>query len=498
MPRRNPPAARRPLAAPFLLAGAVALGANTPLARAQTDAPPPADAAAVTLADHAIVLQSLGLSIRLPIGATYEATRMTGANAGFTMTSPDKAWRLLLLSPTSRDQSLTPAAVADSLIQELRQSRVETQRDPRRNTDKVVGSGAVVLDRADDVKINGLSAARFYISIPNGVKDSTLVSGYTVFQVGPGRFAILQMDCLEPTYKTSRAAYETVVASAEFRDPADMAAERAAGVRAADQFLSGLNKQDLVAVLPAGDQFHRIFKPASTGAASDAKEIAWQRTSMRVGKRGELDPQKSPKRYTSVEQQEGFLVSVAGRYIDGDRFVDSESICFLTFDRTEEAWAVRMTVKEGKKQAGYTETGVRVGDDLKVQVAQSGQNPTERKWKKPPEAYLSQVESYLLPRLMASRIGAPTVLNFYRYQSATGEMTLRRDVMEPAPMSGASDGAAAWLIRTRPDENASEETTLINSQGDILRREKADGVVMEPITLEALQALWKRKGLPMS
>ena len=394
-----------------------------------------------------------------------------------------------LHNPASSDATLTIRSVADDLANDLLASRAKSlQRADR-------GSAARIHDRADDLDINGQRAARFYATLPDSLGGATVVSGYTIFQVGPGRFAILQMDCIEQEFPRVRPRYEAVVATATFRDPADLAAERAAGILAADSLLNSLNRADLEAVLPSGPRLYRIYRPATTGSRTDAEEVAYQRIEIRLGARGELAPSKDRRRWTQADHDMGIVVDLAGRYIDGDRHVDSQSLYFLSLDRKEESWTLRMVVREGKNEAGWTETGVRGGDDIKVTIDQPGGQPIVKQWRRPPEAYISQVEWFLLPRILAKR-ALPAVFNFYRYQSATAELALRRDVLDPADHQDSS-APAAWILRSRPDENSPDEVSLLNAEGELIRREMPDGKIMEPIELEALKKLWKSKGLPI-
>ncbi|TVQ33282.1 MAG: hypothetical protein EA376_02790 [Phycisphaeraceae bacterium] len=479
------------LAAGLLLLGAALPGA--PNAAAQSRGEGQSRGAAVELIDQPVLIQSLGMSIRLPVGASYNTDRMTGGQASFSMVASDNTWRMILHSPSSSDLTLNPESVADNLIDELRQSRSQMEQD--RRGQRQVGSAVEILDRSVELNINDFPAARFYARIPGNVGGATIVSGYTIFQVGAGRFAILQMDCMEAEYTRARAAYETVVATAEFRDPADMAAERAAGVRAGNALLSSLNRSDLEAALLDQPAFYRLYRPAPTGARADAEEIAYQQIDMRMGRRGELDPRKPVRRWTQADHEPGFIVTIIGRFLDGSRHVDSESIFFLSLDRDAEAWALRMVVREGRSETGWTETGVRSGGDIKVTIDQPGQTPVLKQWRKPAEAYLSQVESYLLPRILAQR-SAATIFNFYRYQSSTAEIALRRDILEP--LNDADDEDGAWRLRSRPDENSPEEISILSADGELIRRQLANGGVMEPIELEALRRLWKSKDLPLN
>ncbi len=479
----------RPLLAPSLISLFTALAVAAPPG---APAQPPADPGALALSDQPIYLRSIGLYIRLPLGAKFESTEMSEGQAAFTVTAEDRSWRIRLHTPGSGDLTLTPADIAKSLLNELLASREIKghENGPR--------SAVKVLDREDGVTINNVPAARFYVSLPAASGNTVVVSGYTVLQSAPGRFAVLQMDCLEPEYARARPQYETIVATTEFRDPADIAAERAAGIGAAQSLLEGLGRDDLEAALPPSEPvWYRIFRPGPTGRPADDTEIAYQRIGAALGHRGELDPRKNKAQWRGADQDPGFVVRIDARLLQGESIVDSESIFFLTPDRDEEAWTIRMVVKEGRKTPlTFVETGVRQGDDIKVTVEQPGRPPVIKQWRKPPEAYLSQVEAYLLPRLLA-QAKAALIFNFYRYQSSRTELTLRRDILDRVQEGDASaPRGAAWRLRSRPDENSLEERTYLDESGAIISRIQGGGEVMEPITLDELKRLWKSKGLP--
>lgn len=474
------------------------------LAAAPSPASPPATGApragAVPLSAQPVTIQSLGLSLRLPEGVAYETLRVGAGELGFAATAPDGRWKLSLHSPTSRNKQLTAPGVAAGLIRELEQSRAALQNDKARK--QVVGSATGIFEKNDALQVAGLPAAQFFAALPNSVGGATVVNGYTIVQVGPGRFAILQLDSLEEHYTAARAVYDAVLSTVTFRDPADMASERASGIKAGEAFLASLTREQLEAALAVGEPvWYRVYKPAPTGSRADAEEVAYQTIEMRVGKRGELDRKKSPQRYTAADQQMGILVRVVARVRTPDAMLDTDSGFFQTFDRSSETWSIRMVMKDDKSPKNSvtaSEIGTRDGDSIKVQVEQSGQTPITKTWKKPPEAYLGQAERYLLPRLLA-QFGAPVALNFYSYQSKDASILIRRDILEPAAKEGSTGPAApAWTLRSRPDEDTPDDTTTLNSQGDLIRRVTSDGVVWEPVKLDELKAIWKKKGLPMS
>lgn len=459
------------------------------LAQDAPAAQPPPSGGAIEFADTPFRVPSLGLTMWLPAGSRIDTTNLLGGESSFQIVAPDNSWLLRGFTTSSRDTTLTPAGAAESLIVGLLQPGdvKEALKDWNVN---IAGAKGELLDRTERLELSGLPASRFYVRLERP-DSSEVVSGYTVISLGPGRFLLFELTCPAVGFDRVRNAYESIVGAVEIRDPGEAAQERAAGVIAADMLLESLNREDFASMLDDEPRYFRLYRPAATGADADAEEVAYQRVLLTEGQRGELDPNKPRSRWTAADRQHGYIVRIDGRFLDQDRIVDSRSIYFLSLDREEEAWTLRMRIRDDKRrEQNWTETGVRLGDDIKVTVDQAGQPPTLAQWKRPPEGYASQVESYLLPRIYV-RFGAPSVFNVYRYHSATSELTMRTDELAPL------EGGEGWSLTTRMHADAPIETTVLDEQGHIIRRVLPTGIVMEPSSLDQLKRLWSSKGLPI-
>lgn len=478
----------------FIHIAAVALLAAAP-ARAQAPADPSSSppttqsggAGAILLHPEPFQFPGLGMSISLPQGAVVNTTT-AGRTESFSVQPPDNTWLLSFQEKRSRDLQLTANAVADEVLGGIgsTKQRAALGSDPKKAVSEVQ-----VIDRQPNLQLGGVPAARFYIAVPEG--DSRIIHAYTVFQAEPGRFVLARMQCLEPELPRARLIYEAVVASAKFEDPIASASDRAAAILAGEGLLGELSVEDYDRALLPAKEWRRLYRPAVSGAPIDAQEIAYQSIEIRRGNRGDLTPERPPERWSATEKQEGYVVRVAARYLDGARIIDSESVFFATLalsEDPEEAWTVRLRIREGKNSAAWTETGARYGDRLSVRVQAEGAAPTETTWTLPDRGYLSQVESYMLPRLLA-QARTPLVFSFYCYNSTTNKLELRRDVME-----SAADAAGGWIIHTRLTEGMAERETLLTADGELIKTTTADGVVMEPIEVDRLHTLWKNKNLP--
>lgn len=429
-------------------------------------------------------IKSLGLTIRLPIGARLDTSSIGVTNASFALFAKDNTWIIKLLTPESHDLSLTAANVADGLLAEL--SRSWTARDPL--TNRVTMSAITELFRDDSLVLGTMRASRFYARVPRP-NGAVLVNGYTIIRTAPGRFVIFQLDCMEAEYDRARMAYETILATVRFRDPTEMSADRASGLLAGDRLLMHFNSDDLVSMLPESQQFYRLYRPGTTGLESDDIEVAYQVVDIHRGQRGELTPSRSKSRWIQSDRDWGFVVNVKARFLDGKQVIDSESIFFLSLDRTKEAWSTKMAIKQGRKTALFIETGARDGDAIEVNTIRPGEPPQAKRWKKPPLGYLSQVEKYLLP-MMLTAMGAQTEFAFYTYQSQHNDLMLRRDTLT------LSDTTGQWILDTTDNEDVSKDTTFLSANGDVVRKKLANGVVMEAIKPDRLARIWRNKGLP--
>lgn len=450
----------------------------------------PSGAGVVEFAETPFRVPSLGLTMWLPPGSAIDTTNLLGGESTFQIVGPNSDWMLRGFSSASRDTTLTPEGVAASLIEGLLNPgdvRESLKKDWRV---QVGGAKGALLDRTDTMTLADLPASRFYASLerPDG---GEAVSGYTVVRLSPGSFLLFELTCPRAAFDAVRPVYEAIIGAVEIRDPGEAAQERAAGVLAAEQLLRALNRDDFASMLDGEARYYRMHRPAPGGADSDAEEAAYQRVTASVGQRGELDPAKLKTHWTATDRQEGYLVRIDGRYLEGDLQIDSRSIYFLSIDREEEAWTVRMRIRDSKRrEQNWTETGVRLDNDIKVTLDRPGQPATLAQWKRPPEGYASQVESYLLPQILA-RFGAASVFNVYRYNSATNEITMRTDELT------ALENGQGWSLTTRQHADAPLEASVLDDQGRLIRRVSPAGIVMEPVTLERLKALWTSKGLPI-
>jgi hypothetical protein len=199
-------------------------------------------------------------------------------------------------------------------------------------------------------------------------------------------------------------------------------------------------------------------------------------------------------------------VGLQGRIIgDVDRglFYDSIAAYWLAWDQSSEAWSIRGTQRQGRAARSEAETAIRTAQDIgnprpTLTVIRDERATYERRpheWQVP-DVYLSQALGPLLGRLLPRDEREPREFAwyFYSYDGARGEPQLTQRIDRWA---STGDGSGNWVLTSRISSDAAPSETTFTATGDLVRSRRADGVVTEPITPDALERLWQRKGLPM-
>ncbi len=485
-------------------------GAQTLLA--QPDAPSEGGSGGgaefVELADEPFHLDTVGLTVRLPVGVIAQsATEQNGV-----LLAPPLGkgkWTIQIDTRQTSNKEATITEAADQAIAALQTAYGTVDRDRT----VVTQTYAELLDRSKGLIVNNSPAERFYMSLPanpgeGGDDKDREVRGFTFFKPTATTFVIFELRCPMSEYRKARHIYETTLATASFEDASAVAMARGAAIVAGARLFESLTPADYIeamGVKPGQDEgpeiAYRLFKPASSGADQDAEELGYRFVKFWRGKRGELDPDKPRSQYSRAEQQEGFLARIRGRILTPVGTGDTEGIYFMTPDRAEEAWSVRTVVRgdDGRGQkdavlASATETGARSGHTISVVVDEKGQpsKTIQPVLQERGKGYVSQVEAYLLPQILMLK-KAPGDYGFYAYQSQSGTVSLRRDTL-----SQDAKAAGAWTIETvfREGAGGSPQKSVYTEDGRLVRTVLEDGRVWEPIDGETLLQLWKKKGLP--
>jgi hypothetical protein len=483
---------------------------------ARTPGKPGAGPGPVEFAEEPFKLESVGLAIRIPVGATADRSQ-TGDQVTAVIQGKDHTWFMNVQvrqpqridAPNAGDaagpKGVKPGAPGTLTTSDVAQKAYELLVGSVGVLDSeghVVSSKATTISREHDLKIGGLDAERFYVGLPADRDQPAIVRGYTILSVGGGRFVSFELFTGQADFAKNRPIYETTIATATFVDPVLVEAARGAALEAGQRVLGQLGPEDYRAIIGADNdkeknaRWERLYRPHASGADSDATEVAYRRVRTWMGRRGELDPSRDRTRWSAADKAEGYLLQIDARFLDSNyarsgAYADSQGIYFLSLDRQEETWTLRMTQHNGKAKATYSETGARTGQTMSINRSKPSESPIMVKPVVPQQGYLSQLEMFILPQLLA-RAGTPLDYGFYVYQPAREKIGYRQESLEP---EGGSLGR--WKYTTKLGEDEPSQEGVYDKEGWLIRLTLPDGTVQEPTTLDKLDRLWRSKNLPV-
>ncbi|MGD9689578.1 MAG: hypothetical protein AB7K52_06770 [Phycisphaerales bacterium] len=482
------------------------LAATLAVASPQADADPPAGAppalpreieimpptGELDFAAEPLRIESVGLTMRLPVGSSVTTTQ-TGSLVRATIRDGKRNWIINVETPRTENPRVT---VEDAARQTL-MTRLKIDEIKDRASGEQIGSLGLVMDQVHNLRVPGcpVPGERFYLSLPQGTTDR-MVQGYTLFKISAHQFIAFELICAEGLFPTARRAYESAIATLQVEDPATLDARRRAAITAGISFFEGLTPAAYDQAVETPAQLYRLYVPASSGSPADAEERGYRVLRFFKGTRAEIDPKASDTRPGSTNPS-GYLAELKARLLDklptGDFGVtDVEATYFVSTDRREEAWTVRMVHQPQAKAAPvvFSETGTRSGTSMTVIVNRPGLTDPTLRPMVPPEGYMSQAEAFLLPRLMIGA-GAEVDIGTYAYNWSTQNVTLRRDSIAQDP---AMPGV--WKVSTIVREGVAPMTYLFRKDGELISAVLNDGIHMEPAWPDELERLWKSKDLP--
>lgn len=469
-----------------LLAGP---GAAQPAARQPDRTPAPAPAKApgdlgVRLQASPTRIDPLGLSFFLPEGSVAETTSF-GANATVGVELPDNLGVMVIKGQRSTNAELTVEKIVDSMIEQLQEARGVHDRETGRFQTKAR------LDARETIKLAGLEGERFYMSFPPGEQGPALIRGVSVFRTEPGRFIVFDLMAEASVADRAKRTYETVVGTMDVTDRDALAARRGAAVQRMQGVLRSLNPSELRALAEShGERWERLYTPARSGDDMDATEHGYRRVRVSRGFRGEVSgrPERS---WGPEEKTPGLIVRLDAMALETGLRIDTRAVYFVSEDLESEAWTVRMALRQGDVTTDSSVTGARSGTQMTIQTSQNTLPPTVTRPVIQGEGYVPQAITHLLAPVLARRAQAGEHAG-YAYNPATNTVSLRWDTVEEVP-----DKPGLWVVRSRPDDNTPATSHLFNAKGALLRSELHNGRIWEPIELDRLVALWRRKGLPL-
>ncbi len=503
------PTHRTPPVAALAASLAALLAPTLPAASASQSSPPPTqERTPAPILTEPFNIDDLGLRLTLPADVAASSASIPGGRTTTTIlpaaTEPDadeQRWIIRIYNVATADVSLTPA---DALNRFLAQRRATVERDPHSRFRVLEQTGS----DDDPLRVGSqqLKAARAYAATT--VSDA-FFAGYTVVETATGSFIVFQLTSAAPAQLTDdgfthphRALFESIVASMEAEDPIESQAETMLRFETGAGLLQKFTADDLTKAINAIDEpvFLRFYRPGPTGAASDAEEIAFQKIEFAVGQLGQLQDGLPRDRWSPKQREFGFIVTVTARTQTGPLRADSTARYFLNNTMDEEFWSTTTTTQRAVERgrtvsSAAVETFVRRGPAITVSIDEAAAPPWTRDWNlahnRGTRYYIPRVTLYLLPHLVADRFAdEPTTLDaaFYAYDSSLRRLTRRTDSFDNLDSSG-------WTHISAPSPESGNTTTTLNSDGELVSRELANGIIVERTTPERLRRIWLDKGL---
>jgi hypothetical protein len=443
-------------------------------------------------------IPDFGLSMSIPKASKFETNR--GGGRGQADIAPqDRTYLIRVYNKKLTDTGLTLSEVADQLLANIRSAT------------KAAKGEVLVIEQLRTARAAGRPAERLYVEVPQEEGKPGIVRGTILFKLQPGEFVFFDLITTRPEFEKSRAVFEACVSTAQVADPAETAEQIKAMVKTGVALLGSVSNEDLKSIVESqGERWERLSKPGPDGRDASAEELGYRRIRTSFGERGTIQGFSG----SSAEASEkGYIVRLDSRLRRGSQLIDIQAVFFLSEDRSSELWTLTTALRgedkgeldavdpknplkkavlpDPKKVAVYRETGARTGNAMNVSITRPDGVSRSVSPMIAGEGYLSRVESYLLPQILA-RKGVQSDFGFYTYQHDGEKISLRRD-----SFSAEGTGGKVYQLRTRVNEKSGWQTMRLRSTGELIELRDADGKVWEPTTLDKLKDLWRSKGLPL-
>ncbi|MFK7758740.1 MAG: hypothetical protein AB8C13_02205 [Phycisphaerales bacterium] len=431
-----------------------------------------------------ITIQSIGLSLNLPKGAQAETVRI-GNSTSTGISLPADLGTMIIKEQRTSNEELSASDAAASIRDRLMQYR-----------------GSTIIAEQPELRVGIWTGYRFYVQTPDPQGGPALYRGVTIFSHKPRTFLIYDytIQGSETQFELGRVLYETSVATMNLTEMSSESLKRAAGFQSTRSLLDRISLDDYEAVLTGkkSERWERLYTPAKSGDEMDATEHGYRRIRSWSGYKGELG-NKDRSKWSAEDRKLGYLLSIDSMAIDNGFRIDSRAFYYMSLDSNEETWTIRMTLKDSENLDSNGKaitqdsavTGARIGGKLTVTTVQGSGTPTTVSPFIPEEGYITQVQTYLIGALIAQQ-NLQGDFASYAYNPVTNTVALRWDISEQPPGT-----PGLWAVTTKNSPDSPPSTTHFDATADLMRVRLSNGRLWEPIELDRLVALWKRKGLPL-
>jgi hypothetical protein len=312
---------------------------------------------------------------------------------------------------------------------------------------------------------------------------------------GPGRLMVFAVVYAAADDARLKPIFANCFNTIRLQRPAEVVSERESRLDAGRRLLETFTPPRLRSLV-GRSQWYRLYQPGATGDT----EIGYSLLEVREGKRGELNPGRLERNYAEAEQQTGLLVSVQARLVQNPElgsYIDSEQLYWMDWDRSQEAWSVRATIRQGDIEMSEAETGVRtpplspanLGAITVIRSDSQFRARSPYEWRVP-EAYLSQPEHWILGALLPHDVDQPREFSFYFFQSSRIEISQRIDRWERLEQS-----PPRWKLSTRPRPDDDPTISIFDDVGMLLQQTRPDGTVTVTSTSDQIRRRWETSGL---
>jgi hypothetical protein len=469
----------------------VALLAAGPAAavRAQSEAPArPSIPDAATLERmgldvNPIVAETLGVRINPPLTAVVQVQR---ADDRVTMslvdTSEPPAWSMRIHSLQSTLATPSPAGQIAQVMEAWR-------RDGRQF--EVLGN--------EPVGFGGRPGRLCYLQAES-LTGEKVILGWLILPFRGSELLVFSLQSTVEGFPAVRPLLEASFSTLVLKEPEQIVDVRKTRLDAGEAFLATLTPERLQSMV-GERQWYRYYMPAAAVKATTDTELGYYVVEFSESTMDGIDPRRGLEPPQDAGGATGLLVHVGGHYIEttSDMTYDSDAYYWVAWDRSEEAWSIRATRRLRGREESEAVTGIRTpssaGDPAgTITVINSGKNGAtrdEQSWRVP-EIYLSQAPRWALGRLLARSGLGSTEMSTYCFDTTAAKpsVSLRIDRWEPL-----AAGSNRWQLTSQARGDMPKVVSIFDRAGGLIRRTWATGQVSEPIELDALHALWRRKGL---
>lgn len=302
--------------------------------------------------------------------------------------------------------------------------------------------------------------------------------GQVFLVIDDGHFAIIEMQTSRDGFDHAMQTLNAVLRSVSLMKPLELRQMRADQMLIGQQWLAEKRKQ----VIDEPGQAERWYR-----VVEDGEDVGYRRVQVIT----------DPQALRAEKLDPGIAVKEQTRIGAGGRVFDIALSAYESGDRTFEMWEARTTLRKQQnagtvRTATWADTGFRTDRDIQVTrdapadmgaVQDPRANPgvpESSRWRRPPVAYLAQIELHLLTPHWHT---LPEDACFYAYDVNSGDLAQR--------LVSVSDGEhGGKLVTIRPTPASGRQRLTYDENGKLVRHEMADGRTFIPTTPEQIAALW--------